>query len=238
MRSRRSWASALLLLSLVATSTAPAATSSPPAAEEFRYRWKLSRFLGVVASLFMPGEGDGVLSFRPTTPGHLASELVITSEKSDSGEHFRYGAELELATGRTLRAWSSSFWRGEQRDKAGAIDGSGVIDIASGIYLLRRDPPTQPRELEIWSDGKLYPVRVVPVAIEQRRVAGRVVPARHLRFEGIERPGKRFWKGSLELWLGLDAGATPVEIAINRRGASVHLVLVSPAPNETQEALP
>ncbi len=227
MRSRRSWASALLLLlSLLATPVAPAASGPAPGAEEFHYRWKLSRFLGIIASLFLPGEGDGVLSFRPTTPGHLTTELVITSEESDSGEHFRYGAELEVGTGRTLRAWSSSYWRGEQRDKAGVIDGSGVIDIASGIYLLRREPPTEPREMEIWSDGKVYPVRVVPVAVEQRRIAGRVVPARHLRFEGIERPGKRFWKGSLELWLGLDASATPVEIAITRRGASVHLVLV------------
>jgi hypothetical protein len=92
----------------------------------------------------------------------VRGELLVTSTKSDRGDYFRYGSEWESASGRTLRAWSDLLWRGEQKSKRSEVDQAGVIDIVSGIQLLRRDPPAAARRLEIWSDGRLYPVVVLP----------------------------------------------------------------------------
>ena len=41
-------------------------------------------------------------------------------------------------------------------------------------------PPTGPRRLEIWSDGRLYPVIVLPRDSEKRKLEGREVVARQL----------------------------------------------------------
>jgi hypothetical protein len=40
-------------------------------------------------------------------------------------------------------------------------------------------------------------------------------------------PGRRKWKGKLDLWLTQDAAATPVEIVISRNLADVRMELKS-----------
>ncbi len=202
----------------------------PEGGEAFQYRWRLTKFLGVIAGIFFPHQGDGLLTFTETSPGTLKSELTITSEESRAGEHWIYGSEMDAATGHALRAWSSYVWRGEKNSKEGRIEGEGVVDIASGIYLLRRDPPSKPETMEIWSDGKVYPVVVVPLGDENRRIAGKQVATRHLSVRGIERQGRPFFKGKLDLWLAKDEAATPVEILIDRRAAGVHLELAHYGP--------
>jgi hypothetical protein len=82
--------------------------------------------------------------------------------------------------------------------------------------------------MEIWSDGRLYPVLVVPHGSARRRLEGREVVVRHYVVRGIERPGRRLWKGGLELWLADDPAATPVEIVVTRSAARVRLELVDP----------
>ncbi len=213
------------VLAAALLSSPVAEAAGPGAPEELHYRWRLTKFLGVVAGIFLPHEGDGLLTLSAAAPGTLECKLMITSEKSRAGEHFLYGSEIESATGRALRAWSSYTWRGEKNSKSGQIDGADVVDIASGIYLLRRNPPDKPRMMEIWSDGKVYPVVVVPLGEESRRIAGKVVATEHLSVRGIERQGRPFFKGKLDLWLAKDDKATPVEILIDRRAAGVHLEL-------------
>ena len=102
-----------------------------------------------------------------------------------------------------------------------------VIDVASGILTLRHDPPTLPRRLEIWSDGRLYPVVVMPLERERRRLQGREVVARRYSIQGVVVPGQRRWKGRLDLWLADDGIATPVEIVVDRGFASVQLLLAN-----------
>lgn len=198
----------------------------PTTGESFHYRWRLTRFLGVIAGLFLPREGDGVLSLSTAGESKIRSELRITSSRAGD-DYYLYASELDAASGRALHAWSSYSWRGETSAKEGRIDASGVIDVASGIFLLRQNPPESPRTMEIWSDGKIYPVVVLPIAEERRRVAGRLVETRHLSIRGVEQAGRPFWKARLDLWLAKDESSTPVEIRLDRRGAALHLEMVS-----------
>lgn len=203
------------------------AQATEPVNEEYRYRWHLGSLLGKVAGLFLPSHGDGVLSVTPGDDGRMTSELLITSEESRAGEYWRYGSEMDSETGLAVRAWSSYRWRGEEKSKEEEIDGSGVRDVVSGIWSIRRNPPERPRPMEIWSDGKVYPVMVVPRGRETRTIDGEKVATRHFTVTGYEVPGKRRWKGTLELWLAEDAAATPVEIHISRSLADLRLELQS-----------
>lgn len=196
-------------------------------AERLDYHWQLDGFLGALAGLFVPSEGEGQLTRERLPNGNWRSELLITSAASKGGEYFRYGAELAPDDLSTVRAWSSSLWRGEERSKEAKVEQPGVIDIVSGIQALRRDPPEAPRPMEIWSDGRLYPVQVLPHGRTTKRIGGKVIPVRHLVVSGVEQPGRRFWKGGLELWLADDPAATPVEILVTRSAARVRLALLA-----------
>jgi hypothetical protein len=202
-----------------------AAGAESPRNEEFRYAWQLRNFVGAVAGLFLPNSGEGSLTFRQQKNGHLRTELTITSPDSRNGEYFRYGSEIDTETLQPIRAWSSYSWRGESKSKSEDIAQKGVLDIASGIYAIRNDPPVKPRRMEIWSDGKIYPVVVIPLGEETRRVGNTKVATRHFSVRGIESPDRRKWKGKLDLWLAKDDAATPVAILISRNLADVRMDL-------------
>ncbi|MES1243753.1 MAG: DUF3108 domain-containing protein [Acidobacteriota bacterium] len=196
-----------------------------PANEEFRYRWQLKNFMGALAGLFLPNQGEGSLTFRHAN-GHLKSELIITSAQSEGG-YFRYGSEIDTGTLRPIRAWSAYSWRGESKMKNEPVDKEGVLDVAAGIYAIRSDPPTKPRRMTIWSDGKTYPVVVIPLGIETRRLPGGRIRASHFSIRGVQETGEHRWKGKLDLWLTPDESATPVEILISRNLADVRMELLS-----------
>lgn len=193
--------------------------------EEFLYDWQLRNFIGAIAGLFLPNQGEGSLTFKTQKNGHLRTELTITSADSKEGEFFRYGSEIDTETLQPIRAWSSYSWRGESKTKSEEIEQQGVLDIASGIYAIRRDPPTKTRRMEIWSDGKTYPVVVIPLGEETRKVGNAKVATRHFSVRGIDVTGQRRWKGKLDLWLAKDGASTPVEILISRNLADVRMDL-------------
>lgn len=199
-----------------------------PIDEDFRYHWELSNFIGRLASVFLPGQGDGSLAFKIQPNGNLRSELTITSPDSQSGDYFRYGSEVDADTLKPVRAWSSYHWRGETKSKDESVDREGVLDIAAGIFSIRRDPPRTTRRIEIWSDGKTYPVEIVPQGVVQRAISGRQVLARHFIIRGVDIDGQRSWKGRLELWLSTDAAARPLAITLSRNLADVRLELKHP----------
>lgn len=204
-----------------------AGTSPAHADETLRYKWRLNGFVGALASLFVPGGGEGVLSFVPLAEqGIVRGELLVTSKESDKGDYFRYGSEWTAPDGPTLRAWSDLVWRGETKSKRSEVEQPGVIDVVSAIHVLRRAPPTAPRRMEIWSDGRLYPVLVLPRGVEKRRLEGREVQARHLEVLGLKVADRKPWKGDLHLWIADDELATPVEIQVERKGVRVRLEFV------------
>jgi hypothetical protein len=199
----------------------------PPAnsaGEQFRYRWKLSSFLGWLAGLFLPNRGEGTLTFEPIGPERIRGELRITSAQSKKGEYWSYEAQIDRDSGRTVSAGSSYFYKDKQRNRRSPIEGEGVFDIASAIYLLRKDPPAQSRRIEVWSDGKIYPVVIQPHGLERYKLGDREINARHFTLEAVAGSEDR-WKGKLELWIADDEAATPVEIVVYRSGAAVRLRL-------------
>lgn len=221
---KMTWTTTLLALALALILPLQAAAQRQIPDEEFQYRWQLRNFMGTVAGLFLPNRGTGSLTFQKEN-GRLRSELLITSELTDKGEYFRYGSEIDSKTLKPIRAWSSYSWRGETKSKTDRIDKDGVLDIASGIFSIRRDPPEKPRRMEIWSDGKVYPVVVIPMGDDQRKLGGKEVAVKHYSIRGVRLPDRRRWKGKLDLWLAQDEVATPVEILISRNMADVHLEL-------------
>jgi hypothetical protein len=199
---------------------------APPADERLEYRWRLLGFFGGVAGLFFPDRGEGRLT-RATLPnGNSESELWITSSADAEPDFFRYGAETHGETGATVRAWSSQLWRGKRKEKSSPVAESGVVDVASAIQRLRRDRLAAPERMEIWSDGKIYPVDVRPLGEESLNVAGKTVRARRIAIRPRTEPGRRVWKGELDLWLADDPAATPVRILVARSPARVQLELV------------
>lgn len=218
-------AAAILTLALLA----PAAAAAAGQDERFVYRWELKKLAALVGGILVPGQGEGLLTFERRGDRRLLSELLITSEHSDKGEFWRYGAEIDREAGRTVKAWSSYLWRGESKSESAEIEQDGVIDVASGIFQIRRDLPEKPVRMRIWSDGKIYPVLVVPKGEEKRSLpGGRRVEARHYRIEGLDVPGERRWKGHMDLWLAKDADNTPIEIHFDRSLVGVRLKLDQP----------
>lgn len=227
-------AAAILAVLLWALPAAGRAAESAPANEAFHYRWSLHNLLGAVAGLFLPNHGDGELTFKTDDNGHLKSELTITSPAA-GGDFWRYGAEIDAARLRPIRAWSSYRWRGKSKSENEEITQQGVIDIVSAIYSIRNDPPEQPRRLSIWSDEKIYPVLISPRGRERRTLPAGTVETRHYAIRGIDTGEGRFWKGKVDLWLATDPAATPVVIQISRSLADVRLELTS-LPKPVQAA--
>lgn len=225
-----------LALALAGSLALPAAgRAAAPGDEDFHYRWSLRNFVGVIAGLFFPRQGDGQLTSKMQPNGHLTSELVITSSGHE-GEYWRYGAEIDPEHLQPIRAWSSYAWRGKQKSKNSDIDQRGVMDIVSGIYSIRKDPPAKNRRMSIWSDGDLYDVVVLPKGLERRSlVDGSSVETRHYAIRGVDLPGKDEWTGKIDLWLALDDVSTPVVIQISRNLADVRLELKS-LPKPAQQA--
>lgn len=207
---------------------APAPVSAEtPAVERLEYNWRLSGLLRGLALFSLPTDGKASLTWRELGGGHESVELHLVSDHEEDGEFFLYGSELDRTTGVALRAWSSYRWRGESKSREARIDQARVVDIASAILALRRDPPRRPRQLEIWSDGRLYPVVVQPQEVGTRKLHGVAVAARRYAIRPLQLPQRRVWKGAIDLWLAGDEAATPVEIRVERSLASVVLSLVN-----------
>lgn len=202
------------------------AAGSSETHEQFDYRWTLGGFKGVVARIFVPGRGEGRLTTEPGDGELLITELRISSRDGEDGEYWLYGSEIDPLERRTLRAWSAQRFRGESKHKEREAEGLDALDLASSIYYLRKELPTEAAEAEIWSSGRLNPVLIQPTGRGSAEWGGQRVPTRSYAIRGVNKPGRSVWRGKMDLVLVDDERAVPLEIVVTRSGMRIRLELV------------
>ena len=144
--------------------------------EELRYVWSLGGYKGLLARLIVPGSGDAVLRTTALTEGGLLNELHITSPSSQRGEFWLYASEVESPEcARLTSAKTAQLFRGRAKERLAEIEEDGVLDIPSMICRLRRRPPERDLETRIWSDGRVYPVRISGPEPGREGVARRIL---------------------------------------------------------------
>lgn len=203
--------------------------------EQFDYRWTLAGFKGVVARLFIPGQGEGRLTTdlgaEDGSSGqrdHLITELRISARDGQRDEFWLYGAEIDAIERRTVRAWSAQRFRGKSKRRERDAKGIDALDLASSIYYLRQELPDRPREESIWSSGRLNAVIIRPGPRGSAEWNGRQIATRSYSIRGLPKPGQTTWRGQMDLVLTDNEQAVPLEIMVVRKGMRVRLELVEP----------
>lgn len=230
-RLAKSTTTGVLWIALAIAATTPA-IAQPVAAEMatdelLNYRWRLQGVAGLVAWVFFPVKGESTLRTASTADGRLESELKITAKKARE-DFWLYGALIEPIDKRPLRAWNAYRFRKREKERRADLDDPGIIDITSGIYLMRTAPPPVPRALKIWTDGKVYPVLISAGKNEQRKIGDRSLWVTHHSVTARKVPGERVWSGRLDIWLAPDEASTPVEIDYRSKRGRVRMVLEEP----------
>lgn len=230
----------LLTLSiLLAASSAGASdwAATPAAAvadkpEVLRFRWRLEGVQGFVAKLFgvVPTSGDGVMTLSSDAEGRLEVRFTATSEKAGENDHWTYETLVDLAEWRTLRVRETYKFRKKEREKNFDLAEREVIDVLSGLQLLRHEPSSATGRDTIWSDGKTYPVEVTGRGTQTLDVNGREVPVRMYQLRGVRQEGKRRWKARADVWLSADDDALPVEMLYRQSLGRLRLTLIEPRP--------
>lgn len=194
--------------------------------EVFHFEWKLGGFLGVLAGLFVPDDGDAQLSFVPVPDkGAVAIQLLVTADGHE-GEYFLYGAEVDQESGSTVAVWSSQVFRDERKDKEQDITEGDIIDFASVIYHMRRDPPRERTPMTIWNSGKIYPVAMEPTGVERRKIQHEKVEVQGYAVRGVEVDGKSSFRDKMFLYFLDDVETTPAMIIGKRSVIKIKASLV------------
>ena len=225
--SAKSIGGALLVGSLALTGAVGAETSLQASSEDERlvYRWKVEGFKGLILRLVAPSRGEGSLTTVLNDEGQFETELHMSAKSRRKGDFWRYGSSFDEQAGRSLRAWTAQKIGDKARDREADLEDDDVIDLASGILLVRRNPPKQRRKMRIWSNGKLYPVIIEPHGVGRAEFRGQETRVRRYSISGYRVPGEREWKGGLELVLADDESATPVEMFVLNKGVRARLEL-------------
>ena len=196
--------------------------------EVLRLQWKLAGFVGAIVGLFVPSEGDALLTFVPREGDRTEIEILVTAPKR-AGEYFLYGAAIDENTGSTRQVWDSYAFRDSRKDREQEIEEGAVIDYASAIYHLRWHPPTEVARMTIWNHGRTYPVEVRPLETETRKVHGQKLEVRGYVIQGVEVNGKTSFDDKYFVYFARDEHSTPVEIAGKRGLVRVRIQLVESA---------
>lgn len=212
-------------LGLVGTVLAEPTLRAAAGDEMLVYRWKVEGVKGLLLRLVAPGKGEGSLTTVLNGQGHFETELHMSARRRRKGDFWRYGSSVDMETKRSLKAWTAQKIGDKEKSAEADLEDEDVIDLASGILLVRRDPPTLRRRMRIWSNGKLYPVVIEPRGEGRARFRGHLVKVRRYAISGYRVPGEREWKGGLELHLADDPSATPVEMYVLNKGVRARLRL-------------
>lgn len=216
-----------LLLSALTTTAALAEPTLVPAAgdEQLAYEWRVEGIKGLLVRLVGPGRGEGTLTTISNPAGELETELYISAEDRRAGDFYLYGSAIDPSTRRSLRAWTAQRIGKKARERKADLEDDDVIDLASGILLVRRDRPAERRRMRIWSNGNLYPVVIEPLGERRASFRGRQATVRGYAISGDPTREGRPWNGGIELHLADDPSATPVEIFVVNKGVRVRMRL-------------
>ena len=193
--------------------------------EVLRLRWKLAGFLGTLVGLFVPSEGDALLTFVPAPDDRTEIQILVTAPRRD-GEYFLYGASIDERSGATERVWDSYAFRDSRKAREQEIEEAETIDYASAVYHLRWNPPGDAARMTIWNHGSTYPVEVEPLEVETRKIRGKKTEVRGYVIHGVEIDGKRSFDDKFFVYFAKDESSTPVEIAGKRGLLRVRIQLV------------
>jgi hypothetical protein len=196
-----------------------------PSDERLDYVWRVEGIKGFFLRLVAPGRGEGTLTTVLNERGHYETELHITAQSRRRGDFYLYGSSIDPATRRSVRAWTAQQIGDKSKSREADLESEDVIDLASGILLVRREPPREQRRMRIWSNGNMYPVVLEPLDTRRAPFRGRLAEVRGYAIRGDRVPGEREWKGGLELYLADDPSATPVEMFVINKGVRVRLLL-------------
>ena len=193
-------------------------------AEEIRCDWRLQGLQGTIARIlpFVPASGEAVLTVTPHDDG-VRLRFRATSAAASAEEHWTYEAELDPAARRTLRVVESSRFRGRDRSREYDLRRSSVVDLLSGLHLIRLDLPKREQEGILWSNRRLYPVAVEPAGRESREIAGRRFELLRFVVRGRRQERHRYWNQSAEVWLAAEAPNQLVEMVFKQRFGHVRL---------------
>lgn len=238
------------LLALVALPAAAADLNchGPANTEEFHYTWRLRGGMSWIAGLVFPTSGVGELKTSYPPNANINSELLITT--TGKSGFYVYETQMDDAgnTHMTYHGYSwGKKWRKERTmfdyvrriahihketpekpsDKDVAMPPETLRDILTAIHYIRQnaDKIRGTTTTSIYSDGKLYPVLLRPIARRVFTIGATRVSA--LGFEIVDAPGGRKWPGGVNVWISEDARRIPFEIDIKESMASLQLELKS-----------
>jgi hypothetical protein len=194
--------------------------------EALRMRWKLSGFLGAIASLFIPSTGEALFTFVPAEERRYDLNFLVTSRKRE-GEHFLYGAQVDERSGTAAAVWSSQMFRGELKQREQEVDDPNLIDYASAVYRLRWMPPESTTRMTIWDSGRTYNIEVEPLKQNRRRIAGEKIEVRGYVVRGVKIEGEPTMRDKIWIYFARDESATPVEIVAKRGLLKARIQLVN-----------
>lgn len=207
----------------------PAPCAPVEAPEVLRYDWRLQGLHGFLARLLrvLPSSGEASMSQTRCDDGRRRFEFRATSPAAEAGEYWAYVSETDAEGHYTVRVEETQIYRGKERRKEKTPDPE-VVDVLTGLQLIRREPPESPRMLVVWSDGKVYPVVVVPRGAGGRGDGEGSERTRHYAIRGVREAGSRMWKAEAEIWLSEGDPGVPVEILFRRGLGVLRLTLSEP----------
>lgn len=229
-----------MVLAALAGGSAAAATEAPvrsPRSEELHYRWRLEGVSGLLSRLFglLPTTGDALMALRVESDDRLAVAFTATSDKAAEDEYWRYETAVDSGAWHSLSVRETLHYGKKDKSKSFELEEYGVLDVLSGLQLMRYSPPAETERRMIWSGGKVYPVTIAMAGFERRELEGRDVTVRHLSIRGVREPGQRYWKSRAEIWITDDNRALPVELLYHQALGRLRLTLVG-APAEPAAA--
>jgi hypothetical protein len=202
-----------------------AADAKAKGGEVLRMHWKLTGFLGALAGLFVPNDGDALLTFMPQPERRMQIQMLITAPKRE-GEYFLYGAMVDEHSGSTESIWSSYKFKDKRKDREQDIRAEDIIDFASAIYRLRWSPPREPTRMTIWNSGKTYAAEIQPLEPEKRKIAGVKMDVQGYAVRGAKVDGKESFKDRMTLYFARNSRSTPVEIGGKRGWVKLRIQLL------------